>query len=370
MRAHRLLQPTRSPDRRQRPRAIPVRRPDELWHMDMTKVWTAQHGWVYLHVIVDCSTREIPRLAPRRAHPRRRSARLARGRRDRPGRPTRRAHPRHRQRLAVHREDFREHLSARGVTHRRAAATATQSPRRSSSPGSASSRSGAPGAPSGRPSTRRGTRSPTTSTPTTTGPTPGWPTGPPPRSPRPGGTDWTSNRSDLNRQPRRGSRQHASGERQTTACRSVAGVAGWMTACARSSTWSLVRMLLTWFRTVFSAAPSSRAIVVLVSPLATSSSTCRSRSVSSGNGSTAGSARLVKLVSTRSAIDGPKIASPRATASIASADALLTRTLEQIAASASNDRGEDTVVVLEHREHEDGGARDTMRRAGGSHRLR
>ena len=27
--------------------------------MDMTKVWTAQNGWVYLHVIVDCCTREI-----------------------------------------------------------------------------------------------------------------------------------------------------------------------------------------------------------------------------------------------------------------------------------------------------------------------
>ena len=36
-----------------------VRRPDELWHMDMTKVWTAAHGWVYLHVIIDCCTREI-----------------------------------------------------------------------------------------------------------------------------------------------------------------------------------------------------------------------------------------------------------------------------------------------------------------------
>ena len=27
--------------------------------MDMTKVWTAQHGWVYLHAIVDCCTREL-----------------------------------------------------------------------------------------------------------------------------------------------------------------------------------------------------------------------------------------------------------------------------------------------------------------------
>lgn len=59
MRAHKLLQPTRSPDRRRRPGFFRVTRPDELWHMDMTKVWTAAHGWVYLHVIVDCCTREI-----------------------------------------------------------------------------------------------------------------------------------------------------------------------------------------------------------------------------------------------------------------------------------------------------------------------
>ena len=59
MRAHKLLQPTRSLDRRRRPGFFRVTRPDELWHMDMTKVWTAAHGWVYLHVIVDCCTREI-----------------------------------------------------------------------------------------------------------------------------------------------------------------------------------------------------------------------------------------------------------------------------------------------------------------------
>ncbi len=59
MRASRLLQPSRSTDRRRRPGFFRVTRPDELWHMDMTKVWTAQHGWVYLHVIVDCCTREV-----------------------------------------------------------------------------------------------------------------------------------------------------------------------------------------------------------------------------------------------------------------------------------------------------------------------
>ncbi len=31
--------------------------------MDMTSVWTAEHGWCYLNAIVDCCTREIPAFA-------------------------------------------------------------------------------------------------------------------------------------------------------------------------------------------------------------------------------------------------------------------------------------------------------------------
>jgi Integrase core domain/HTH-like domain len=59
MRANRLLQPSRSGERRRRPGFFRVTCPDELWHADMTKVWTAQHGWVYLHAIIDCCTREL-----------------------------------------------------------------------------------------------------------------------------------------------------------------------------------------------------------------------------------------------------------------------------------------------------------------------
>lgn len=59
MRTHRLLQRPRNLDRRRRPGFFQVTRPDELWHIDMTKVWTAQHGWVYLHVAVDCCSREV-----------------------------------------------------------------------------------------------------------------------------------------------------------------------------------------------------------------------------------------------------------------------------------------------------------------------
>ncbi|GEA79917.1 hypothetical protein CUD01_03610 [Cellulomonas uda] len=187
MRAHGLLQRSRSTDRRRRPGYFRVRRPDELWHLDMTKVWTAAHGWVYLHVAVDCCTREVAgwtldlRTRTDEAIACVEGAVLARS--VAPGRLT----------LGTDNgsqftsRDFRKHLSARGITHRRGGYR-DPSPRRSSSPGSDSSRSAAPGAPSGRPSTRHVTRSPPTSTPTTTARTPGWPTAPPPRSPAPGPT--------------------------------------------------------------------------------------------------------------------------------------------------------------------------------------
>jgi putative transposase len=119
MRAHRLLQPTRSGDRRRRPGFFRVTRPDELWHADMTKVWTAQHGWVYLHAIVDCCTREITswslelRCRDDEAIACVEAAVLARN--IQPGQLT----------LGTDNgsqftsRDFRRHLSARGITHRR-----------------------------------------------------------------------------------------------------------------------------------------------------------------------------------------------------------------------------------------------------------
>jgi putative transposase len=119
MRAHGLLQPTRGTDRRRRPGFFRVTRPDELWHMDMTKVWTAAHGWVYLHVIIDCCTREIVgwtldlRTRSTEAIACVDAALLARG--VRPGTLT----------IGTDNgsqftsRDFRRHLSARGVKHRR-----------------------------------------------------------------------------------------------------------------------------------------------------------------------------------------------------------------------------------------------------------
>jgi putative transposase len=59
LREHRLLQPKRSEGRRRRPGYFRVTRPDELWHLDMTSVWVAEHGWCYLNAAIDCCTREI-----------------------------------------------------------------------------------------------------------------------------------------------------------------------------------------------------------------------------------------------------------------------------------------------------------------------
>ena len=59
MREHALLQPQRSEGRRRRPGFFQVTRPDELWHLDMTSIWVAEHGWCYLNAAIDCCTREI-----------------------------------------------------------------------------------------------------------------------------------------------------------------------------------------------------------------------------------------------------------------------------------------------------------------------
>jgi len=59
MRERRLIQRRRRLDRRRRPGFFQVTRPNELWHLDMTSVWVAEHGWVYLMAAIDCCTREI-----------------------------------------------------------------------------------------------------------------------------------------------------------------------------------------------------------------------------------------------------------------------------------------------------------------------
>lgn len=59
MREQRLIQRRRREPRRRRPGFFRVERPDQLWHLDMTSVWVAEHGWVYLNAAIDCCTREI-----------------------------------------------------------------------------------------------------------------------------------------------------------------------------------------------------------------------------------------------------------------------------------------------------------------------
>src|SRR3954470_11969297 len=59
MREHALLQRHRSEGRRRRPGFFRVERPDQLWHLDLTSVWVAEHGWCYLNAAIDCCAREI-----------------------------------------------------------------------------------------------------------------------------------------------------------------------------------------------------------------------------------------------------------------------------------------------------------------------
>jgi putative transposase len=59
MRERKLTQRQAPLERRRRPGFFRVERPGQLWHMDMTSIWVAEHGWVYLNAIIDCCTREI-----------------------------------------------------------------------------------------------------------------------------------------------------------------------------------------------------------------------------------------------------------------------------------------------------------------------
>jgi len=59
MRERRLIQRRRREPRRRRPGFFRVERPDQLWHLDMTSVWVAEHGWCYPMAAIDCLTREI-----------------------------------------------------------------------------------------------------------------------------------------------------------------------------------------------------------------------------------------------------------------------------------------------------------------------
>ena len=59
MRERKLIQRRRPLERRKRPGFFRVERPRQLWQLDMTSVWVAEHGWCYLNAIIECCTREI-----------------------------------------------------------------------------------------------------------------------------------------------------------------------------------------------------------------------------------------------------------------------------------------------------------------------
>jgi len=59
MREQKLIQRRRREPRRRRPGFFRVERPDQLWHLDMSAIWVAEHGWCYLNAAIDCCTREI-----------------------------------------------------------------------------------------------------------------------------------------------------------------------------------------------------------------------------------------------------------------------------------------------------------------------
>jgi putative transposase len=59
LRVRKLIQRRTHEPRRRRPGFFRVEHPGQLWHLDMTSIWVAEHGWVYLNAMIDCCTREI-----------------------------------------------------------------------------------------------------------------------------------------------------------------------------------------------------------------------------------------------------------------------------------------------------------------------
>src|SRR5207247_8345539 len=58
MRERKLIQRRRPLERRRRPGFFRAERPRQLWQLDMTSGWVAEHGWCYLLAIIDCCTRQ------------------------------------------------------------------------------------------------------------------------------------------------------------------------------------------------------------------------------------------------------------------------------------------------------------------------
>jgi putative transposase len=59
MRERKLIQRRRAGGAQEAARLLPSRAARQLWQLDLTAVWVAEHGWTYLMAIIDCCTREI-----------------------------------------------------------------------------------------------------------------------------------------------------------------------------------------------------------------------------------------------------------------------------------------------------------------------
>ena len=155
MRERRLIARRRRLDRRRRPGFFAVTRPNELWHLDMTSVWVAEHGWCYLMAAIDCCTREIVgwhlELRCRAAESIALVERAVAERGIRPATLTLGTD----NGSAFTARAFKLVLNDLGIAHRRGGYRDSKA-RRSSSHGSPSSRSAASGCTSSRPSTRPG----------------------------------------------------------------------------------------------------------------------------------------------------------------------------------------------------------------------
>jgi transposase InsO family protein len=184
-REHALRQPVRSEGRRRRPGYFQVTRPDELWHLDMTSIWVAEHGWCYLNAAIDCCTREITAWAldfRGRAAEATAVIDQATAQRDvGPGSLTLGTD----NGTALTSRAFRARLAEHGITHRRGGYRDPESQAFIES-WSPSSSSAASGAKSSKRSTTPAQRSPPTSTATTTDPTAASPTAPREKSQPPG----------------------------------------------------------------------------------------------------------------------------------------------------------------------------------------
>ena len=120
MRERKLIQRRRPLERRKRPGFFRVERPRQLWQLDMTSIWVAEHGWCYLNAIIDCCTREIVGWSLELRCRADEAIAVVEQAASRARHPAGRARARQRQRLRLHRPPLpRPRLGELGIKHRR-----------------------------------------------------------------------------------------------------------------------------------------------------------------------------------------------------------------------------------------------------------